>query len=78
MYRRRGPLPLLPQTRRGRIAERESDYQQRRLSRILSPERVDPFADASAADAGELRVVFAGQLNFGFVGEHMRVRGGCV
>ena len=66
MYRRRGPLPLFPQTRRGRIPERESDYQQRRLSRILSPERVDPFADASAADAGELHVVCAGQTKLWF------------
>ena len=47
-------MTLVQQTRRGRIAERETDYQQRRLSRILSPERLDPFAEASATDSGAL------------------------
>lgn len=35
--------------RNARIADRETDYQKRRLNRVLSPERVDPFADATPA-----------------------------
>lgn len=31
--------------RRGRIADRENDYQRRRTKIRLSPDRMDPFAD---------------------------------
>lgn len=34
-----------------RIADREGDYQARRLNRVISPERVDPFADGEASSS---------------------------
>ena len=47
------------ETRRKRIAERESDYQARRHQAVISPERADPFAD------GKSRNSFFGKNNLG-------------
>ena len=47
---------LLGREKNARIADRETDYQKRRLDRVLTPTRADPFAanrQASAAEEGE-------------------------
>jgi len=47
---------LLGREKSARIADRETDYQKRRLDRVLTPTRADPFAanrQAGAAEDGE-------------------------
>jgi splicing factor 3B subunit 1 len=47
---------LLGREKSARIADRETDYQKRRLNRVLTPTRADPFAanrQAGAAEDGE-------------------------
>ena len=35
----------MQQYKRPTVAEREDEYRQRRRTQVISPERVDPFAD---------------------------------
>jgi splicing factor 3B subunit 1 len=49
----------LAQHRQARVTDRETDYQKRRLNRQLSPERADPFADATpSASSRSFREVY--------------------
>ena len=41
--------------RRSRVSDRDNEYRVRRLQRVLSPTRVDPFAESGAGNAGEGR-----------------------